>query len=101
MSTTTVPHVDVTRFYRYDELTEILRGFTRDFPQLVSLESIGQSYEGRDIWVLAITNQATGPAGEKPAMYIDGNIHAGEVTGSNVALYTADLLLHGYGSDAE
>src|SRR5690606_17461322 len=28
-----------------------------------------------------------------------GNIHAGEITGCNVALYTADLLLHGYGSD--
>jgi murein tripeptide amidase MpaA len=91
--------VDVTRFHTYDELTAILNGFGETFPDLVSLDSIGKSHEGRDIWVLSITNQKTGPADEKPAIYIDGNIHAGEVTGCNVALYTADMLLHGYGSD--
>jgi murein tripeptide amidase MpaA len=93
--------IDISRFHRYDELTDILRRLTRDFPTLAALESIGTSYEGREIWLLTVTNQMTGPAGEKPAMYIDGNIHAGEVTGCNVALYTADLLLHGYGSDPE
>ncbi len=92
---------DVTRFYKYDELTGILRGFAADYPKLASLESIGQSFEERDIWLLTITNQETGPHNEKPAMYIDGNIHAGEVTGSNVVLHTAELLLGGYGSDDE
>jgi murein tripeptide amidase MpaA len=96
-----VPWIDVTTFHRYDELTEILRRLTRDYPRLTVLESIGTSFEGRDIWLLTITNQETGPADEKPALYIDGNIHAGEVTGSNVCLYTADLLLHGYGADPE
>jgi murein tripeptide amidase MpaA len=91
--------VDVTRFHKYDELTSILKGFVESFPALVSLDSIGTSHEGRDIWMLSITNQVTGPADEKPAMYIDGNIHAGEITGCNVALYTADMLLHGYGND--
>ena len=92
---------DITRFYKHDELTEILRGFEREYPTLAKLESIGQSFEGRDIWLLTITNQETGVHDEKPAMYIDGNIHAGEVTGSNVVLHTADLLLGGYGSDDE
>jgi murein tripeptide amidase MpaA len=98
---TDIPWIDVTRFYQHEELTAILRRLTRDFPRLAELESIGTSYEGRDIWVLTITNAETGPAADKPAMYIDGNIHAGEVTGCNVALHTADLLLHGYGSDPE
>ena len=55
---------DITRFYTYDDLTGILRGHVRDFPNLTTLESLGQSFEGRDIWLLAITNQATGPADE-------------------------------------
>ena len=92
-------HVDITRFHRYEELTSILKGFVEAFPALVRLDSIGISHEGRDIWMLSITNRETGPADEKPAMYIDGNIHAGEITGCNVAIYTADMLLHGYGND--
>ncbi|MBA2454125.1 MAG: carboxypeptidase, partial [Chloroflexia bacterium] len=95
----TQKRVDVTRFHKFDELTEILTEFVDRFPKLVSLDSMGKSHEGRYIWVLSITNGETGPAGEKPTMYIDGNIHAGEVTGCNVALYTADMLLNGYGSD--
>lgn len=95
----TQERVDVTRFYRFDDLTGILKRLVERFPTLASLDSMGTSHEGRDIWVLSITNQETGPADEKPAMYIDGNIHAGEVTGCNVALYTADMLLNGYGSD--
>lgn len=93
--------IDISRFYTYDELTGVLNRLASDYPKLAMLESIGQSHEGRDIWLLTITNQETGRADEKPAMYIDGNIHAGEVTGCNVALHTADMLLHGYGDDPE
>lgn len=93
--------IDITRFYRFDELTGLLRGLERDYPRLASLQSIGTSWEGRDIWLLTVTNQDTGAAEDKPAMYIDGNIHAGEVTGCNVALHTADMLLRGYGVDPE
>ncbi len=91
--------VDVTKFYTFDELTGILNGWVEQFPGLASLESIGKSYEGRDLWVLTVTNQKTGPADEKPALYNDANIHAGEVTGCSVVLYTIDELLHGYSND--
>jgi murein tripeptide amidase MpaA len=99
--TAAAEELDVTRFYRYAELTALLEGFARDFSSLAVLDSMGRSHEGRELWVLSITNEATGPADEKPAMYIDGNIHAGEVTGSNVALHTIDVLLRGYGHDTE
>ena len=88
-------------FYLYDELQGFLDEAVSKHPDLASLESIGRSYEGRDIWCLTITNRATGPAAEKPAMYIDANIHAGEVTGSQVAMHTIAHLLGGYGSDPE
>lgn len=93
--------IDITRFHKFDELTAILNGWVEQYPNLARLDSIGKSYEGRDIWVLTITNQETGADTDKPAMYIDGNIHAGEVTGCNVALYTAEMLLLGYGNDAD
>jgi len=87
------------QYYRYDEMTQLLRDFTQAFPELATLESIGQSYEGRDIWALTITQTATGPDREKPGFYVDGNIHGSEVTASVTALYFAWKLLSGYGEE--
>jgi len=47
-----------------------------------------------------LTNKQTGPALEKPAYWIDGNTHAGEVTGSTVVLYTLWSSLTHYSRDA-
>ncbi|MFN8513590.1 MAG: M14 family metallopeptidase [Thermomicrobiales bacterium] len=89
------------RYYTYDVMTELLRGWVAAYPGLATLGSIGQSGEGREIWVVTITNWATGSDREKPAYYIDANIHAGEVTTSSVALATIHHLLTRYDSDAE
>ena len=90
---------DFARYYRYDEMTALLQAYEREFAGLAALESIGKSYEGRDIWALTITNGATGAALEKPGFYVDGNIHGSEVTASVTALYFAWTLLSGYGED--
>lgn len=87
-------------YLRYGELTERLHDFAREYPKLCEVSSIGESYEGRDIWVATVTNSATGPAEDKPAFWVDGNTHAGEVTGSMAALYLVQTLLEGYRGDA-
>lgn len=87
------------KYYLYDELTGFLHQYTESYPELMALKSIGKSYEGRDVWAATLTNSATGAACDKPAMYVDGNIHAGEVTGSIACLYLIDYLLAQYGVD--
>jgi murein tripeptide amidase MpaA len=94
-----VPPVDFDRFYRYDELSELLHGWAEESPQLFRIDSLGQSFEGRDIWLATITNFETGPDLEKPAFLIEANIHAIEVTGSAAALHLINRLLTGYGED--
>lgn len=89
------------RYYRYDDLTRILHEFAAEFPDLVRVESIGKSYEGRDVWLATVTNIATGADGEKPAFWVDGNIHATEVSPTSACLYLLKRLTHDYGSDAE
>ncbi len=84
------------RFYRYDDFTEILKGYAKKYPDLLSLESIGKSYEGRDIWVLTATNVKTGAAADKPAYWIDGNIHASELAATTASLYFIDTLVTQY-----
>ena len=61
------------------------------------LASIGRSYEDRDVWLLTVTNAATGADADRPAFWVDGNIHANEVSGSSACLYLLHQLCSGYG----
>ncbi len=65
-------------------------------PNLVKLESMGKSFQGREMWVLTISDFKTGNSDRKPAMYIDGNIHSNEIQGSEFALYTAWYLAESF-----
>jgi murein tripeptide amidase MpaA len=94
---TPVPRFDT--FYRHDELTRLLFDYADAHPDLVSVASIGKSYEGRDIWVATLTNTATGPDTDKPAFWADGNIHAAELTASTAVLYYLHQLVTGFGHD--
>ncbi|MGA8030775.1 MAG: M14 family metallopeptidase [Casimicrobiaceae bacterium] len=96
-----MPQIAFDRFYRYAELTDLLHALAREHPALVSIESIGKSFDGRDIWVLTLTNAATGAARDKPAFWVDGNIHSTEVAASAAALYFVDTLVRQYGQDAD
>lgn len=87
------------RYYRYQELTELLHNWVAQYPNLAQVESIGQTGEGRDIWALTLTNRETGEADKKPAFFVDANIHAGEVTGCATVLWLINHLLTGYGTD--
>jgi murein tripeptide amidase MpaA len=93
----TIPTFD--HYYRYDELTDILHGLAEEHPHLLRLESIGQSHEGRDIWLATVTRFDTGPPEEKPAFWVDGNIHATEVSACSACIYLLNRLVTGYGSD--
>jgi murein tripeptide amidase MpaA len=86
-------------YLRYEELTRILRDLAQEYPALCKVASIGKSYEGREIWLAELTNEKTGQAGTKPAFWVDGNTHAGEVTGSMAALYLIEHLLENHGTD--
>ena len=88
-------------FYRFDPLTELLFAYAEARPNLVSVRSIGQSHEGRDIWVLVLTNTATGADLDKPAFWLDGNIHAAELAASTTCLYYLNDLLTKYGAPDE
>jgi murein tripeptide amidase MpaA len=89
-----VPRFD--QFYRHTELTRLLQDYAAALPRLVQLRSIGKSFEGRDIWLLVITNTATGADTDKPAFWVDGNIHAAELTACTACLYWLHQLVSGY-----
>jgi hypothetical protein len=81
------------------DLGKQLREWADTHPGLVELSTVGRSWEGREIWLLTLTNRDTGPAEEKPGFLVEANIHAAEITSSLAALHLVDRLLTGHGSE--
>lgn len=73
----------------YTQLTAFCQNLAKAHPDYVKLESIGKSVEGRDLWMLTVTDFKSGNPNRKPGFFIDGNIHANELQGSEIAMYTA------------
>ena len=96
---TPTPHFDT--FYNHKALTRLLLDYADAHPTLVSVNSIGKSFEGRDVWVATVTNTATGAPEDKPAFWADGNIHAAELTASTAVLYYLHQLVIGQGVDEQ
>ena len=86
------------RYNDHAGITDICKKIAAAYPDLCKLESIGKSFQGRDLWCLTISDyKKGGDVTRKPAMYIDGNIHSNEVQGSEFALYTAWYLTESFG----
>ncbi len=97
----TTPKVDVhwNRYRDNQQIADLLKGLAEAYPNLSRLESIGKSIEGRDIWVITITDFNSGEESHKPGFWIDAGIHANEIQATEVALYTAWFLLEMHGEN--
>lgn len=84
------------RYYDTDEIHRHMRRLERAYPGLIDLEVIGQSGQGRDMLLATITAPGDDDR-EKPAMWIDGNIHANEIQAAEVSLYALWYLATHYG----
>ena len=87
-----------TGYLDYDELTAQVRAWASAHPDIVRLESIGKSTEGRELWLLTI---GTEPDRVRPGVWVDGNMHAVELCGSSAALAIAEdaIRLHTHPGD--
>ncbi len=84
------------RWLDHAEIGERMRLMADTWPQFLSLSSLGDSYGGRELWIMTINNPATGPAEDKAAMWIEANIHGNEIQGAEVSLYTIWYLMENY-----
>lgn len=84
------------KYYTYKGVTDLCNTLQKQFPDLVKVESIGKSVQGRDILLLTVSDRKTGDPDKKPGFWIDGNIHSIELQGTEMALYTAWYLCEMY-----
>jgi hypothetical protein len=78
------------QFLDYEALTTQLRSWAEAFPDVARLTSLGTTPGGRELWMLTLGRD---PDRLRPALWVDGNMHAVELCGSSVALAFAETLI--------
>lgn len=89
---------DFEDYHNYDALTAELQRIAIAHPEIVQLESAGRSVQGRELWLLKISDHASLDEDEPKLLYI-ANMHGDEVVGRELMIYLARLLTSSYGSD--
>ena len=77
-------------YHPYEDIDDYLDFLAKNYSNLVTLENIGKSYEGRIMRVLKVCKIQ---CGHKPAIWIDGGIHAREWISPATVTYLIKKLL--------
>lgn len=85
------------RWLDHDEIGERMRLMEETWPRFLSLQSLGESYGGREMWMMTINNPDTGAETDKAGMFIEANVHGNEIQGAEVTVYTIWYLMENYG----
>lgn len=93
--------LDFDKFHSADVINEWLVRWSQEYPDLVDLYQVAESFEGRPILQMTITNKSKGKHTDKPAAFFEGNRHSGEITSTESVMWLARYLLNSYGKDDE
>ncbi len=82
----------------FQQIETFLKKMATDYPSIAKLESIGKSVQGRDLWVLKISDNVSVDEVEPEFKYIS-SMHGNEITGRELTQFLIKDLLEGYGKD--
>ncbi len=86
------------QYKSYDETIAFLKECVQHYPNLIKTQSIGKTWEGRDIILATITLDVEN-ADLKPALLYTGTIHAREWIGNELGVAFIDYILKNYIND--
>ncbi len=85
-------------YHTYASLTSELQAIAAANPSLVRLVSIGQSVQGRELWMVKITDNPDVEEDEPEVSFIAA-MHGDEVVGKELLVGLTNYLVDGYGTD--
>jgi len=83
------------QYQKYEQTIDFLKSCVKQYPDMISIQSIGKTWEDRDI-MLATISLHIESADLKPALLFTGTIHAREWIGNELAISFIDYLLKNY-----
>ena len=78
---------DAEQYIDFDEVHRFCRTLAEDLPQWVSLETVGETPQGRPLLALTITARSGSSPASRPALWLDAGTHASEWTGISAVLF--------------
>ena len=90
---------DFGYFLTYYEMEDSLAALASAYPSICKRTSAGLTYQNRDMWVLKISRDVDSTE-NKPALFVEGAIHAREPMGTSACVGFAERLLTEYGKDS-
>uniref|UniRef100_A0A7N6AUX9 Peptidase M14 domain-containing protein n=1 Tax=Anabas testudineus TaxID=64144 RepID=A0A7N6AUX9_ANATE len=89
------------RHHNYADMELFLRKYSSEFPSIAHLISIGSSVEGRELYVMVISDSPMVHEHGEPEFKYVANMHGNEVVGRELLLNLIEYLCRNYGTDPE
>ena len=87
------------KFHTYEQAITEFKALASAHPDLARYVKLGSSFEGREIFALKVSRDASLDDASKPDVLITGCHHAREWISVETPIYIANQLLNGYASD--
>lgn len=90
---------ELVLFHSWASLTRELQSMAAENADIMTVESVGKSVLGLDLWAVRLRAESPLPFEARERLYIDGGIHANEHLGMELAFLYVKFLVEGYGTD--
>jgi len=85
-------------YYSYQEMTDLLHEFKNDYPDIFKLESLGKTYEGRDIWLVKLSDNVEINE-EEAGVLLMGAHHGNEKPSFEALIFFIKHMVENYGKE--
>ncbi|MEI9811101.1 MAG: M14 family metallopeptidase [Bacteroidota bacterium] len=86
-------------YYSFTQMETAMNNLVAAYPSIVQKTSLGQSYGGRDIWCIKISDQVATDESNEPEVLYMGLQHAREAIGGSSMIFFMQYLCENYTTD--
>jgi carboxypeptidase T len=87
------------QYHTYEQLTDELHSLQENYSSLMSLSSLGKTYEGREIWMVKLSDNVDQDENEPGVLFMAAH-HGNEWPGIEICLFFIQYMLKNYQNDS-